>query len=193
MSANNSPSADTVLAVDFGTANTRALLFDVVEAVYRFVGYGEAPSTINAPYHDASEGMHHALEALQASTGRQVLDDHANLVMPATADGRGVDGFVATSSAGPAVRTLLVALLPDVSLASARRMAATNYINVLDTFSLGDVRGEDEQIDAVLAARLDLLIIAGGSDGGASRALLKLVEAPIPRPCSWATPTCSSV
>ena len=46
---------DTVLAVDFGSANTRALLFDVVGSVYRFVGYGEAPSTINAPYRDASE------------------------------------------------------------------------------------------------------------------------------------------
>src|SRR5579859_400803 len=175
MSANSS-SADTVLCVDFVTANTRALLFDVVEAGYRFVGYGEAPSTINAPYRDASEGLHHALETLQRITGRQVLDDHAHLIMPATSDGRGVDGFVATSSAGPAVRAVLVGLLPDVSLASARRIAASSYINVLDTFSLGDVRGEDEQIDAVIAARPELLIIAGGSDGGATRALLKLVE-----------------
>src|SRR5579859_3907640 len=175
MSANSS-SADTVLCVDFVTANTRALLFDVVEAGYRFVGYGEAPSTINAPYRDASEGLHHALETLQRITGRQVLDDHAHLIMPATTDGRGVDGFVATSSAGPAVRAVLVGLLPDVSLASARRIAASSYINVLDTFSLGDVRGEDEQIDAVIAARPELLIIAGGSDGGATRALLKLVE-----------------
>src|SRR5713226_2718715 len=131
------PSADTLLAVDFGAANTRVLLFDVVESAYRFVGYGEAPTTVNAPYHDASEGMHHALEALQGITGRQVLDEHAHLVMPASADGRGVDSFVATSSAGPAVRAVLVGLLPDVSLASARRIAAGSYINVLDTFSLG--------------------------------------------------------
>src|SRR5262245_14099245 len=167
---------DTLLAVDFGSANTRALLFDVVESGYRFVGYGEAPTTVNAPYHDASEGLHHALETLQAVTGRQVLDEQAHIIMPAAADGRGVDRFVATSSAGPAVRTLLVGLLPDVSLASARRIAASSYLNVLDTFSLGDVRGEDEQIDAVIDARPELLIIAGGSDGGATRALLKLVE-----------------
>ncbi len=169
-------SSDTVLAVDFGSANTRVLLFDVVEAVYRFVGYGEAPTTVNAPYRDASEGLHHALQTLQGVTGRQVLDDNAQLIMPATSDGRGVDRFVATSSAGPAVRAVLVGLLPDVSLASARRIAASSYITVLDTFSLGDVRGEDEQIDAVIAARPELLIVAGGSDGGATRALLKLVE-----------------
>src|SRR5689334_4209493 len=129
----NPNTTDTVLAVDFGAANTRALLFDVVENVYRFVGYGEAPTTVDAPYHDASEGLHHALEALQAVTGRQVLDDHATLMVPASADGRGVDKFVATSSAGPAVRAVLVGLLPDVSLASARRIAASSYINVLDT------------------------------------------------------------
>ena len=172
----NAHSTDTLLAADFGSANTRVLLFDVVESGYRFVGYGEAPSTVDAPYHDASEGLRHALEALQAVTGRQVLDEHARLTMPATTDGRGVDSFVATSSAGPAVRTLLVGLLPDVSLASARHIAASSYLNVLDTFSLSDVRGEDEQIDAVIAARPELLIIAGGSDGGATRALLKLVE-----------------
>src|SRR5258706_4788392 len=92
-------SADTIRAVDFGAANTRVLLFDMVEGAYRFVGYGEAPSTVNAPYRDASEGLHHALQALQNVTGRQVLDDHASLIMPATTDGRGVDRFVATSRA----------------------------------------------------------------------------------------------
>ncbi|MEP7357887.1 MAG: glutamate mutase L, partial [Anaerolineales bacterium] len=169
-------STDTVLAVDFGSANTRALLFDVVGSVYRFVGYGEAPSTINAPYRDASEGMRHALDQLQASTGRKLLDDSAHLIMPATTAGRGADTFVATASGGPAVRGLLVGLLPDVSLESVRRLASSSYLNVLDSFSLGDLRGEVEQIDAVIAARPELLVIAGGSDGGASDALLKLVE-----------------
>ena len=168
--------ADTILAVDFGTATTRALLFDVVETGYRLVGFGEAPSTINPPYADASEGMRHALLELQAITGRTLLDDGARLIMPARSDGRGADAFVATSSAGPAVRTVLVGLLPDVSLESARRVAASSYLDVLDTFSLGDRRGEDEQIDAVIAARPELILIAGGTDGGASEALLKLVE-----------------
>jgi hypothetical protein len=167
---------DTVLAVDFGSANTRALLFDVVGSAYRFIGYGEAPSTINAPYRDASEGMRHALDMLQAATGRRVLDDSAHLIMPATTAGSGTDAFVATSSGGPALRGLLVGLLPDVSLQSVRRLASSSYIHVLDSFSLGDRRGEDEQIDAVIAARPELLVIAGGSDGGASDALLKLVE-----------------
>jgi hypothetical protein len=140
------------------------------------VGYAEAPTTIEAPYHEASEGLRHALADLEAITGREFLDDSARLLMPATTDGRGVDTFVATSSAGPAVRALLVGLLPDVSLEAARRAAAGSYVQIVDRFSLGDTRGEDQQIDAVIAARPELMLIAGGTDGGASDALLKLVE-----------------
>jgi hypothetical protein len=46
----------------------------------------------------------------------------------------------------------------------------------VDTFSLGDRRREEQRIDAVLRARPDLILIAGGTDGGAQEALLKLVE-----------------
>src|SRR5689334_6502940 len=168
--------ADTLLAVDFGTATTRALLFDVVEGHYRFLASGEASSTLGPPYFEASEGMRHALNQLQAITGRTVLDEAAAMIMPATADGSGVDAFVATSSAGPIVRAVLVGLLPEVSLESVRRAADSTYISVVETLSLGDRRREDQQIDAVLAAKPHLILIGGGTDGGASDALLKLVE-----------------
>ena len=176
MTNSDAPSADTILAVDFGAVTTRVLLFDVVANVYRFVGYGEAPTTVDAPYHEASEGLRHALSELEAVTGRVVVDANARLLMPAAPDGRGVDSFVVTSSAGPVVRGVLVGLLPDVSLDGVRRLTGSAYVAVRDTFSLGDTRGYDQQIDAVIAARPDLIVIAGGTDGGASDALLKLIE-----------------
>ncbi len=168
--------ADTILAADFGTATTRVALFEVVEGVYRFVAYGEASSTVEPPYLEASEGLRHALAEMQVITGRVMLDENSRLIIPSTADGRGADVFVATSSAGPAVRTVLVGLLPDVSLESARRVAATTYLTVKDTFSLGDTRREDQQIDAVIAAHPQMLLVAGGTDGGATEALTKLME-----------------
>jgi len=168
--------AETILAADFGTATTRVALFEVVEGSYRFIAYGEAPTTVEPPYAEASEGLRHALVEMQAVTGRMMLDENSRLILPSTADGRGADTFVATSSAGPAARAVLVGLLPDVSLESARRVAATNYLAVKDTFSLGDTRREDQQIDAVIAAHPQVLLIAGGTDGGATEALAKLVE-----------------
>ncbi len=168
--------ADTLLAADFGTASTRVSLFDVVEGAYRYVASGEAPSTINPPYLEASEGMRHALAELQAITGRTMLNETARLIMPATADGSGADLFVATASAGPAVRAVLAGLLPDVSLECARRLAASSYITVVETLSLGDRRRTEQQIDALLAADPNLILIAGGTEGGSRDALLQLVE-----------------
>ena len=168
--------ADTLLAADFGTATTRVSLFDVVEGAYRYVASGEAPSTVNPPYLEATEGMRHAVAELQAITGRTMLDESSRLIMPATADGSGTDVFVASASAGPTVRAVLVGLLPDVSLESARRLAASSYISVRDTISLGDRRREEQQIDALLAAEPNLILIAGGTDGGARDALLKFTK-----------------
>lgn len=169
--------AETILAVDFGTATTRTSLFDVVEGVFRHVASAEAPSTLQPPYSDASEGMRHALSELQAITGRHMLNDAARLIMPAGSDGNGTDVFVATSSGGPLLRAVLVGLLPEVSLASARRVAESVYLSVVDTLSLTDRRRTEQQIDAIVSAKPQVVIIAGGTDGGASEAVLKLAEA----------------
>lgn len=169
-------SADTLLAVDFGTATTRAMLFDVVEGSYRFIACGEAPTTIEPPYREASEGLRHALAELRAITGREFLDTNAQVILPSTPDGRGVDGMVATSSAGPAVRALLIGLLPDASLESARRIAASNYLTVVDTFSLGDPRTDAQHMDAILTQQPDIIVLTGGTEDGARDALLKMVD-----------------
>jgi len=165
-----------ILAVDIGAANTRASLFDIVNGVYRLVAHGTAPTTVEPPYLDISEGLRHALLHIQDATGRTLLNENSRLIMPATPDDNGVDAVVATASAGPVIRTALVGLLPEVSLDSARRTAETAYISVIETLSLSDQRREDRQIDALLAARPNLIIIAGGTDGGASEAVLRLTE-----------------
>jgi hypothetical protein len=167
---------DTLLAVDVGSVNTRAWLFDVVDGRYRLVSTARMPSTGQAPILDVSEGVHRALIRLQSVTGRRLLDESESLIMPVTQDGAGVDAFVATSSAGPSVKTVVVGLMPGVSLESVRRLAASSYLEVVDELGLADRRGDAEKIDVIVKARPDLLMIAGGTDGGARASVLQLVE-----------------
>jgi hypothetical protein len=167
---------DSLLAVDIGGATTRAVLFDVVEGEYRFLASGSAPSTAEAPFKDVSEGVRNAITSLQSVTGRRLLDADRRLVTPSQPDGSGVDAFVSTLSAGPALKTVIVALLSDVSLESARRLAETTYTRVIDSMGLNDHRKADEQIDALLRLRPDVVIITGGVDGGASRSIHKMLE-----------------
>lgn len=166
----------SLLAVNVGSSFTRAVLFDVVEGQYRFIASGQAPSTADAPYKDISLGVHQAITNLQTITGKTVLDQNNQLISPLQGDGSGVDAFAATLSAGPTLRAVVVGLLSDVSMQSARRLAETAYLQVLETFDLNDPRKPDEQIDAVLRARPDVIILTGGTDGGASRSVQKLIE-----------------
>lgn len=169
--------SNSLLAIDVGAANTRAVLFDVIEGEYRFVASGVAPSTAEAPYKDVSEGARNAIDALQKILQKTLLEPAGrSLIMPSQPDGSGVDSLVLTISAGPAVRTLVVGLLKDVSLESARRLTESTYARILDTLSLGDQRKPDQQIDSILRIRPDMVVIAGGTDGGASRSVQKLLE-----------------
>jgi len=167
--------ADSLLTIDVGTVTTRATLFDVVEGNYRFIATGQAPTSATAPYKDISEGVHQAIENLQSITGRKIMGDDHRLIMPAQENG-GVDSFAATLSAGPALKTALVGLLSDVSLESVQRLARTTYARVLETIGMNDQRRPDEQIDSLTRLRPDLVLIAGGTDEGATRSVERLIE-----------------
>ena len=102
---------NSLLAVDVGATTTRAVLFDVVEGIYRFIAAGQAPSTAEAPFKDIGLGVRDAIESIQTVTGRNFLDNDRRLIVPSQPDGSGVDSFAATLSAGPAIRTAIVGLL----------------------------------------------------------------------------------
>jgi hypothetical protein len=169
---------ESILAIDVGATMTRAVLFDVVEGQYRFVAAGQAPSTADAPFKDIGIGVREAITNLQNITGAALLSTQDNnLIAPSQPDGSGVDAVVATVSAGPAVKTVVVGLLPDVSLQSARRLAESTYSRVVETLDLSDRRRSDQQMDSIVRSRPDLVLLTGGTDGGASRSIQKMLEA----------------
>src|SRR5512139_2591952 len=100
--------ADSLLAIDVGQINTRAMLFDVVDGRYRFLAVGTAPTTLGAPFKDIGEGVRLALDNLRKVTGRTLIGADERLIMPGKADGSGVDTCVATISAGPPVSVVAI-------------------------------------------------------------------------------------
>ena len=167
--------AESLLAVDVGSVTTQATLFDVVEGCYRFIAAGQAPTTAAAPFRDISEGVRQAIETLQTITGRILLSADHQIIVPVQ-EGNGVGSFAATISAGPPVKTVVVGLLDDVSMESIQRLARSTYTRVVETISLNDGRKPEEQIDSILRLGPELILMAGGTDGGATRSVQKLLE-----------------
>ncbi len=172
----NSTVADSLLAIDIGTVNTRAILFDVVDGVYRFLAMGSSPTTAKAPYHDIREGIHIALTQLQEITGRTIMGVDQQIILPSTTDGSGVDRCVVTTSVGEPLKLVAVGLLEDISVQSAISLASTTYAQVVDTLSLNDRRKVAARLDTIVRLRPDVVVVAGGTDGGASQSVLGILE-----------------
>ena len=169
--------ADSVLAIEIGTVSTRVILFDVVEGHYRFLGQGSVPTTAFAPISDVSVGVKEALDQLHDITGRVFFNSSGQLQIPAQPDGTGVDACVATVSVGPPLKVVAVGLLEDISTESAKNLASTTYAQVVESMSLNDRRKIVSRLDTILQRKPDLIVVAGGVEGGARQSVIDLLEA----------------
>ena len=168
--------ADSLLVIEIGASATRAILFDVVDGRYRFLAVGVGPTTDGAPYRDVREGVRLALDQLQSITSRVFVGADENLIIPSTPDGAGVDTCAVVMSAGAPLKMVVVGMLEDVSLESARHLAATTYTGVVETISLNDRRKTEARIDLILRLHPDIILVAGGTENGASQSVIKLLE-----------------
>jgi hypothetical protein len=170
------PDAESLLAIDVGNVYTRASFFSIVEGSYRLVATGKASSTVGPPLLDAREGVRLALDEVQHVTGLRLVDETETLIMPSGKDGTGVDAFTATISGGPEIRSVLVGLMPGVSLQSMERLVESTYAKVEAEIGLVDGRRDEEKIDLILSTQPDLVLIAGGTDGGAEAPMMHMVD-----------------
>lgn len=168
--------AKSVIAVDIGSTLTRSLLFDVVSGRYRFIAVGTAATTAGNPQFDVTAGIWQSLEELQYITGRTLLSEKDGVIIPSTQDNQGVDIMVATMSAGNPISVVTVGLLKNASLKHARHLAQTSYTKIVAEISLNDNRTATERINMLTKIRPDLIILAGGTNNGATQSLLSILE-----------------
>ncbi|MEO8285462.1 MAG: glutamate mutase L [Chloroflexota bacterium] len=181
-----------ILAVDIGSLYTRATLFDVVGGEYRFIARASSPTTAEAPYSDVTSGVYNALRDLEQITGRKLTDEN-RLLMPQRRDNSGLDLFIATSSAAPALLIVVAAVSSDISEVSAMQAAQSTYTQVVSRITLDEgvkaIPNEDdallstsatawlqEQMDKLLALPPDVVLIAGGLEGGPVAPLVRLAK-----------------
>ena len=174
---------DSLVALDIGSVNTKAVLIGRVEGAYRFIARAESATTLEAPWSDVAIGARHALEKLAAAAGRSLLDERGMLITPQRPDGGGVDTCVITASAAQPLRVVLAGLAGEWSLDSLRRAALGTYVTLEDelvvagTSRRGDRSIADDRIQHIYDAQPDVVCIAGGTDGGAQRPVLEMVDA----------------
>lgn len=167
---------NSVLGIEIGSVHTRAVLFDVVEESYKFIAAGTAFTSLEEPFNNVQLGVIEAITNLQEITGRFFLDLNKNLIIPSHGSVEGVDKLLVTISCGSDLRAVTFGLLNEISLDTANRLARTAPLQLVDSFGVNDRRTFATQMDALIADQPDIMIFAGGSDGGATKSVARMAK-----------------
>lgn len=187
-----------ILVTDCGSTTTKALLFECDSNGRWFTkARGEAPTTVEAPIADVTVGAVNAFTEIEEVTGislldRTILSDAGAQRGPflSRRDQHGIDLYLSTSSAGGGLQMLVAGVSTQYSAASAARAALGAGAIVMDTIAAEDSRTALEWIDRLRHLKPDIVLLAGGTDGGATAYAIEVAELLLqarPRPRFGAT------
>jgi hypothetical protein len=168
-----------ILVADCGSTRTTVALIERVNGHHRLVTRGETISTHLSPWLDATVAVSEVIRQIERLVGRKLLDENGVLIRPRSPTGDGVDIFVVVSSAGTPLRVVLAGLTRSLSLASAQRAVAGTYalttgILAIDEGPAG--RDPNARMQALRQAEPGVIIITGGTDGGAVRPVMHVAH-----------------
>jgi uncharacterized protein (TIGR01319 family) len=136
------------LLIDFGSTYTKLRAVDLDGA--RLVATGQGPSTVAT---DITVGMEAALNDLQAHMGGLPPFRHR----------------LASSSAAGGLRMVTVGLVRELTAEAARQAALGAGAKLVGTFAY---RLTQSDIESILGHTPDILLLAGGTDGGNTEVIL---------------------
>lgn len=168
-------SLQVILATDCGSTTTKAILIEKVDGVYRQTFRGEAPTTVEEPIADVTMGVINAATEVGELAGRRLVDENGLLIRPSRGND-GCDIYISTSSAGGGLQMLVAGVVRQMTAASAERAALGAGAIVMETLASNDKRRPFEQIQRIRELRPDMILLAGGTDGGTRRHVVQLAE-----------------
>ena len=164
-----------IIATDVGSTTTKARFFHKKDGEWRFLVAGEAPTTVEAPYEDVTLGVQNAVREIEELTGHKLLAPEGGMIIPFDGE-KGVDLYCTTSSAGGGLQMMVAGLIKSMTAESANRAALGAGAIVMDVIARDDGRQTYQKIQRIRSLRPDMILMAGGTDGGASQHVMEIAE-----------------
>src|SRR6478735_6979537 len=175
---------NVIVATDCGSTTTKAILIEKVGDEYRQTYRGEAPTTVEAPFEDVTRGVLNAIAEIEELSKRKILDGD-EIITPCRDAQTGVDIYISTSSAGGGLQMMVTGVVQNMTGESAQRAALGAGAIVIDVLASNDGRLPHEKIERIRSMRPDMILMSGGTDGGAVTHVVEMAEyiaAAEPRP-----------
>ncbi|MDD3577524.1 MAG: glutamate mutase L [Candidatus Cloacimonetes bacterium] len=156
---------------DIGSTTTKGILIDVNNQ--KLLGISHADTTVEEPINDVNIGVYNAALELQQQCSVPILQPSAS---PESISFDSEISYLSTSSAGGGLQILVIGLTLFDSASSAKRAAYGAGGVILDVFAIDDKRKTVEQMQAMRNLRPDMILVCGGTDGGALSTVLRMAE-----------------
>jgi uncharacterized protein (TIGR01319 family) len=165
------------IATDCGSTTTKAIMVEKREEGWRLVARGEAPTTVEKPFEDVTVGVRNAIRELEEITGIKLLDEKGNIIkVENPTEDMGTNVYVSTSSAGGGLQMLVVGVVKSMTAESAARAALGAGAIVMEVISVDDGRKPYEKVELIRKLRPDMILLAGGVEGGTVKHVVELAE-----------------
>lgn len=141
-----------ILLSDFGSTYTKVVAVDVDSAV--LLGSAAAYTTVQT---DVNDGLANAVALLEAQTGKLVYSER-----------------YACSSAAGGLRMIASGLVPELTAEAAKCASLGAGAKVVKTYSF---ELTEDDVEEILAAKPDIFLLVGGTDGGNKACILHNAQA----------------
>ncbi len=165
-----------ILATDVGSTTTKARFFEKMDDGWHFVVSGETPTTVEDPYEDVTMGVMNAVREVEELTGHSILAKHGGGIIVPYEGGKGVDLYCTTSSAGGGLQMMVTGVIKRLTGESANRAALGAGAIVMEVFATNDKRPVHKKIQQIRNLRPDMILMAGGTDGGTISHVVNMAE-----------------
>src|SRR6476660_649282 len=175
---------NVIVATDCGSTTTKAILIEKVGDEYRQTYRGEAPTTVEAAVEDVTRGVLNAIAEIEELSGRNILDGD-KIVTTCREPKTGADIYISTSSTAGGLQMMVPGVVKNMTGESAQRAALGAGAIVIDVLASNDGRLPHEKIERIRSMRPDMILMSGGTDGGAVNHVVEMAEyisAAEPRP-----------
>lgn len=159
-----------IIVIDIGSTTTKGLLLEKKGEVYTKSALVHFPTTVEKPVEDVMIGLSNTISKLEELSGLQLWQNSDNGILAEDT------GLYCTSSAGGGLQILVIGLTTFDSAASGKRCAYGAGAVILDTFAINDKRSAVQQMKAMARLHPDLILMTGGTDGGAVAPVVRLAE-----------------
>ena len=163
------------LSIDISSKRTQAWLFDDQSGSYRLIARSEA-STFSMPNQELTSAIEKVIKELEAKTGLRLQSGSKRFQIESDQKIPGLRGVGLTFSVGKPIKVVLVGLSEKYSLEPLRRLVRFYNTEVVLEISLQNEPNVSAQLEKLTSTAFDLLILAGGIDGGPERALRAMIS-----------------